>query len=94
MYTHQQDFLSSSALTARASAYLTETFKDPATAFLYTPNHAAFCRSFRTNKNVFEWLEEPENELHRKRFGTMMRATVTNPESVLNGVCSTLFLLT
>jgi hypothetical protein len=80
-------FLSSSELTAKGSAYLTETFKDPATALLYDPNHAAFCRAVGINKNTFEWLEDPENERCRRRFGAMMKATATNFESVLDGWC-------
>jgi hypothetical protein len=84
------DKSSSSELVAKGSAHLTETLKDPATAFLYDSNQSAFCRAVGTNKNAFKWLEEPENELRRRRFGVSMQAPLANSEGVLDGVCHTL----
>jgi hypothetical protein len=45
------------------------------TSFSEEPAETALCTAFGTSKPMFEWFQEPGNELRQKRFGTAMMAT-------------------
>ncbi|KAJ6505369.1 O-methyltransferase [Mycena sanguinolenta] len=63
------EFLSEEAF--KAAAYMTETMLDPAGP------RTGHMRAFRTDGNMFQWFEQPENKNRLRRFGSAMRGTAT-----------------
>lgn len=72
--------------TLKSSGYMKECLTDPQTASSEEPNEAPFNRAFRTNVMLWEWLEQPENVLRRKRFGVAMKGSldIQNPRAILD----------
>jgi hypothetical protein len=46
------------------------------TSFSEEPTETAMATAFGTSKPMFEWFQEPGNELRQKRFGAAMRVSV------------------
>lgn len=59
--------------------------KDPRLAKSDNVTETAFNVTFKTDLGYFDWLELPENEYRRKRFGTAMEGTKRS-ERVAAGV--------
>ncbi|KAJ7264044.1 O-methyltransferase [Mycena haematopus] len=65
----------------KASGYMTETMLDPAGP------PTAHMRAFRTDKNMFQWFEHPENKNRLTRFGIAMKGSAAEEpaETIFRG---------
>lgn len=55
---------------------------DPATAFSEEPNESACSRAYETKLSCYEWLDQPGNELPRKKFGIAMAGGTYNDDAL------------
>jgi hypothetical protein len=63
------------------------------TSFSEEPTETAMATAFGTSKPMFEWFQEPGNELRQKRFGTAMRvsAAMGARDAAVNGMNTFIF---
>ncbi|KAF9457595.1 O-methyltransferase [Collybia nuda] len=59
----------------KASSYLYENMKDPVTAFSEESTQAPVQRALRTEKNLFNWMSEPEHASELHTFGMAMKGS-------------------
>ncbi|EMD39709.1 hypothetical protein CERSUDRAFT_112014 [Gelatoporia subvermispora B] len=71
----------------KAAAVTQDHLMDPSTAFSDEPNQLPIQRAMHTNKALFEWYDEPGNELRRRRFNIAMKESVKFevPGAILQG---------
>lgn len=70
-----------------ASSALIHNIKDPKFAMSEEPDETPLNTRFEMASTIFEWLEQPGNELRRERFGKAMIAAqaLIAPEMILQG---------
>lgn len=59
----------------KGAAYLPEAFLDPATSHSVQPTETPWNIAFKTDKPLFVWYDEPENEERQKRFSVALAGT-------------------
>jgi len=71
----------------KASAYLAETLMDPIMSVGDGPQFAPLTLAFNTKKPIFDWFEEPGNEMRLIRFTAAMKgvASADPPDAILRG---------
>ena len=71
----------------KGASHLVDVMTDPQTKLSEEPKHGALQHSLGTELGLFEYLNQPENELERKMFAKRMQGAVsTQPaSSVLEG---------
>jgi hypothetical protein len=71
----------------KASSSMSDQLNDPATALSEDTTETSFNRAFNTKSSLFDWLEQPDNELRRERFGIAMDVVQNfiSPELILQG---------
>ncbi|KAJ7234013.1 O-methyltransferase [Mycena haematopus] len=71
----------------KGSAYLTETFTDPATAHSVKSTDSAWNVATKTDAFLFDWYDRPENEHRKTRFSFAMACSIKlePPEAILAG---------
>jgi len=69
----------------KGSSSMADQLRDPATALSEEPTETPFNRALGTTLSMFDWLETPNNELRRERFGKAMDVAqhYINPELIL-----------
>lgn len=72
----------------KGGAHLIDVMTDPETKFSEEPKHGALQKSLKTELGLFEYLNQPGNDLERKMFAKRMQGAVaTQPaSSVLSGM--------
>ena len=72
----------------KGAAYLPDAFLDPATSHSVKPTEAPFNIAYKTEKPVFAWYDEKENEEKKIRFGIAMEGTtrMEPPDAILQGL--------
>ena len=74
----------------KASSYLPEAFVDPVLSHSMEPTQAPWNLAFKTNKRLFEWYDDKENERRKMRFSAAMAETakMESTDAILQGSCT------